>query len=125
MRFDLMNVVGFLPVVEFRLDEDEFDIRDFRIKDIRLGAKLELVLLSEDHHLVLTFLGANIVEDHGIEVESAMGTWLLSISRPASFDIETGRDTLSFSLDFAGHGSWVLTCVEAAGVLRNRVDQPV
>jgi hypothetical protein len=68
MRFDLMDVVGFLPVVEFRLDEDEFDIRDFRIKDIRLGAKLELVLLSEDHHLVLTFLGANIVEDHGIEV---------------------------------------------------------
>ncbi len=122
MVFDLIDVVGFVPVVDFVINEEELDIRDFVIEDLRMGPTIVIILTSEHRRLKLTFSQAEIVESNGTEAGSVVGGWLLSISRPEMFDIETGKDTVAFSLDFAKMGSWILSCTGAVADLQRRGD---
>ena len=118
MQFDLADIVGWYPVIEFKVGEQEFDFRNFTVTEIREGATLEVSLLSETHTLLIQFIGAKIIEDNGTTAEAAKGRWLLDISRPDAFDLDSGLDVLTFSLDFAEIEGWVISCKEAIAELR-------
>ncbi|MCB0767128.1 MAG: hypothetical protein KDB95_07965 [Flavobacteriales bacterium] len=120
MQFDLADIVGWYPVIEFKVGEQEFDFRNFTVTEIREGATLEVSLSSETHTLLIQFIGAKIIEDNGTTAEAAKGRWLLDISRPDAFDLDSGLDVLTFSLDFAEIEGWVISCKEAIAELHLR-----
>lgn len=114
---NLVEVIDFFPTVELPFDGEILDIRDFVIDGITLNSTLEIALHSDGHQLQLKFTDAHILEDHGTSSKKATGTWLLSISRADSFSLDTRRDTLAFSLDFAAIPGWIVSCSTAIAIV--------
>lgn len=112
-----MKVIGFFPSVELPYEGGAIDIRDFVIDNIDLNSDLEIALHSELHQLKLKFINVQILEDHGTSSSQPIGTWLLSISRAESFSLDTGNNTITFSLDFAAIPSWILSCSSALAII--------
>lgn len=121
MLIELQEAIGEFPTVEIPYQGGVVDIRDFVIGGISIDRSIEFQLASDSLHLSIKFKNAQIIENHGTQPNAVIGTWLLSISRVDCFDLNTGADTLAFSLDFAVVQGWILSCTSAYAIITPRL----